>query len=74
MEMKQQEQLERFFLQEINLPAERIDIPKLKKLLDCLDPSPLTQSELDELDRLRDNTMQTIYCGSMHGKGDNDID
>ncbi len=70
MEAKHREQLEHSFLQGIDLPAERIDIPKLKTLLDRLDPSPLTQSELDELDRLKNSIMQTIYCDSMHEKGD----
>lgn len=68
--MKQREQLERSFFKEINLPAERINIPRLKKLLDCLDPSPLTKSKLDELDRLKKRIMQTICCDSMHGKDD----
>ena len=70
MEVKKREPLECSILRELDLPAEKMDVPKIKTLLDCLDSSSLTRLEKEQLDRLKDRITRTIYCDSMQGKGD----
>lgn len=58
--MSTKAELESRIWEEINRPAKDIDIPKLKKMLNCADEQPLSEMERSRLNQVWKNIQQRI--------------